>query len=66
MADGPDRGPMTHDFELLDLPSCAAIELHMDPTGKVWFNVNGKCLFRAGDVVSIEITDNRKRKKRSN
>lgn len=61
----PDRGPLTHDFEILDLPTCMAVELHMDSTGKVWFNVNGKCLFRAGAVGRIEITDNRGRKKRS-
>lgn len=61
---GSDRGPLTHDFDLLDLHTAAAIELRIDTTGKVWFNVNDKCLFRAGAVDSIQINDERPRHKR--
>lgn len=60
-----DRGPLTHDFELLDLVEVAAIELHVADDGKkVWFNVNNKCLFRATTVGRIEIIDDRKTKRR--
>lgn len=56
-----DRGPLTHDFELLDLSAVAAVEFHVGDKGQVWFNVNNKCLFRAGSAVRIEIIDERKR-----
>jgi hypothetical protein len=59
-----DRSPLTHDFDLLDLHMVEAIELTIDHTGKVWFNVNNKCLFRAGSVRRIVIIDNRKSKGR--
>jgi hypothetical protein len=57
-----DRGPLTHDFDCLDLHTVVAIELRIDQTGKIWFNVNDKCLFRAGAVDSIQINDERKRR----
>lgn len=56
---GADRGLLTHDFNCLDLRVVEAIELRVDTTGKVWFNVNNKCLFRAGTVRTIEINDER-------
>lgn len=60
-----DRGPLTHDFDIIDLAVCEAIELHVSDDGKkVWFNVNNKCLFRAGTVRRIEINDHRKSKRR--
>lgn len=59
----PDRTPLTHDFDLLDLHTVEAIELNIDTAGKVWFNVNNKCLFRAGSVRRIEISDRRKKQR---
>ena len=55
-----DRSHGTNDFEMLDLITAEGLELKIDPTGKVWVNVNGKCLFRAGYVSHITIEDNRK------
>lgn len=60
----PDRGPLTHDFDLLDLTSVAAVELHVGENGQVWFNVNNKCLFRAASATRIEIIDDREGRKR--
>jgi hypothetical protein len=56
--------PLTHDFEQLDAVEIAAIELHCADDGRVWFNVNGKCMFRAARVRRIEINDQRKSKRR--
>lgn len=61
---GTDRSSMTHDFDLLDLQTAEAIELSISEDGKVWFNVNNKCLFRAASVNRIEIEDKRRNKTR--
>jgi hypothetical protein len=56
--------PLTHDFDQLDAVAIEAIELHCADDGRVWFNVNGKCMFRAQTVRRIEINDQRKSKRR--
>lgn len=60
----PDRSSLTHDFEQLDAVEIEAIELHCADDGRVWFNVNGKCMFRAVNVRRIEITDRRIRRRK--
>lgn len=56
-----DRGHNSHDFTMADLESCEGLEVVQDQTGKVWVNVNGKCLFRAGYAAHFSV-ENKKKK----
>jgi hypothetical protein len=42
--------------EMIDLTEAGVIEISCDDTGKLWVNVNGKCLLRIGraDVITLE------------
>lgn len=57
-----DRGHNSHDFNMVDLESCEELEVIRDGTGKVWVNVNGKCLFRAGYAANFSTEDKYKRR----
>lgn len=44
--------------DLIDVATADSVELVTGPNGKVWVNINGKCVFRAAhaDVIRAEIT----------
>lgn len=44
--------------DMLDMREAAEVELLSDHSGKVWLNVDGRCMFRAGkaDHVKIDLT----------
>lgn len=48
---------VTRDIEMLDLLSCEGIELCSDGNGKVWINLDGRCIIRIGkaDLVTVEM-----------
>jgi len=48
-----DRSHLTQDFEFVDLQSVEELEVDIDHTGKVWVNLNGKCLLRVEKVNSL-------------
>lgn len=56
-----DRGHNSHDFSIIDLESCEGLEVVRDQTGKVWVNVNGKCLFRARYAANFVVEDKKKK-----
>lgn len=55
-----DRSPNTQDFEMLDLRDIQGLEIIVSPQGKVWINLNGKCLLRCTYVSNLTIQDARK------
>ena len=48
-----DRGKDTDDFEMLDLREASQVQIRTDRNGKVWVNLNGKCLLRVGHAYDI-------------
>lgn len=54
-----DRSHNTHDFDMVDLHTVEEVEVSIDDTGKLWINVNGKCLLRVGKPARITIEDKR-------
>lgn len=49
-----DRSRLTLDFEMIDLKEAAQVEMIRDRNGKVWINLNGKCLLRVGHCDDIQ------------
>lgn len=45
-----DRSATTQDFEMIDLLRAEELEVISTKDGKVWINLNGKCLLRIGKV----------------
>lgn len=41
--------------DLVDVLDCEGVELAHDGTGKVWVNVDGRCIFRAGHAAAIVV-----------
>lgn len=42
---------------MLDLENADAVEFMVDTTGKVWLNVDGKCVVRIGHAFVVETDD---------
>lgn len=48
---------------MIDLLNCKQIEFIVDSTGKVWVNLDGRCVVRVGKPEDIHIEDKREKKK---
>jgi hypothetical protein len=56
----PDRSKNTQDFEHVDLLAAEVVEILINHQGKLWINVNGKCLLRVSKPERITLLDDRK------
>lgn len=56
----PDRSKNTQDFELVDLLGAEEVEVLISQKGRLWINVNGKCLLRVSKPERITLLDDRK------